>query len=385
MSTVLKKRRPTVSGVESEPTKKHRFNDAMRILLSLATDSADACPPLKSCLGGITALIKLYDETKDVEDKVGDLIPWLNKLKNNMTTASASGTNEETERREQLTRSLEDIEKRSQELLGKGKAARILDKARDSGIIVKLVEELRQAILIYQLSQQRSIDDQVAQLARSFGAFLELREKTTEAKGKIDSTLARLDRLKIGNSIAGDEGEFKRQKILFEALEGIKYESHCISERSSAAGYKESDVDTQAVCELAESVRDAVIEYQFSQQKALYEQNCKLIGAAEALVLNACRRAHGAGYQHGNRGGCLRGTRESVLSKIEHWAEDPEGFPVFWLNGVAGTGKSTIAQTVAERIFADGRLGASFFCSRSFEDRSNLKLIFPTLAFQLAQ
>jgi len=32
----------------------------------------------------------------------------------------------------------------------------------------------------------------------------------------------------------------------------------------------------------------------------------------------------------------------------------------------------------------DGRLGASFFCSRDFEDRSNLQLILPTLAFQLA-
>jgi hypothetical protein len=29
-------------------------------------------------------------------------------------------------------------------------------------------------------------------------------------------------------------------------------------------------------------------------------------------------------------------------------------------------------------------LGASFFCSRDFEDRSNLHLIFPTLAVQLA-
>ena len=57
---------------------------------------------------------------------------------------------------------------------------------------------------------------------------------------------------------------------------------------------------------------------------------------------------------------------------------------VFWLNGLAGTGKSTIAQTFAERMFADGRLGASFFCSRDFEDRSNLQAIFPTLAFQLA-
>ena len=62
-----------------------------------------------------------------------------------------------------------------------------------------------------------------------------------------------------------------------------------------------------------------------------------------------------------------------------------DGLPVYWLNGLAGTGKSTIAQTIAERTFADSRLGASFFCSRDFEDRSNLQLIFPTLAVQLAR
>ena len=55
------------------------------------------------------------------------------------------------------------------------------------------------------------------------------------------------------------------------------------------------------------------------------------------------------------------------------------------MNGLAGTGKTTIAQTVAERLFANGQLGASFFCSRDFEDRSDLKLIFPTLAAQLAR
>ena len=55
------------------------------------------------------------------------------------------------------------------------------------------------------------------------------------------------------------------------------------------------------------------------------------------------------------------------------------------MNGLAGTGKSTITQTVVERVFADGQLGASFFCSRDFEDRSNLKFIFPTLAVQLAR
>ena len=101
-------------------------------------------------------------------------------------------------------------------------------------------------------------------------------------------------------------------------------------------------------------------------------------------VLNNCRRAQGAGYQHGDRKGCLRGTRETVLNEIEFWVEDFDKSPVFWLNGLAGTGKSTIAQTVSERIFAGGLLGASFFCSRDFKDRSDLHFIFPTLAFQLA-
>jgi len=72
------------------------------------------------------------------------------------------------------------------------------------------------------------------------------------------------------------------------------------------------------------------------------------------------------------------------LDEIESWTKDSDKSPVYWLNGLAGTGKSTIAQTTAERLFADGRLGASFFCSRDFKDRSDLHLIFPTLSFQLA-
>ena len=91
-----------------------------------------------------------------------------------------------------------------------------------------------------------------------------------------------------------------------------------------------------------------------------------------------------AGYRSGNRQGCLRGTRRDVLLQLEHWLKNEQDHRVFWLNGLAGTGKSTIAQTFAEISFADGKLGASFFCSRDFEDRSKLQAIFPTIAFQLA-
>jgi hypothetical protein len=95
-------------------------------------------------------------------------------------------------------------------------------------------------------------------------------------------------------------------------------------------------------------------------------------------------RTADAGYRCGNRKGCLRGTRKDVLWEIECWFTGEQDQRVFWLNGLAGTGKSTIAQTFAETMFADGKLGASFFCSRDFVDRSNIQAIFPTLAFQLA-
>ena len=105
----------------------------------------------------------------------------------------------------------------------------------------------------------------------------------------------------------------------------------------------------------------------------------------EADVLNKVHCAKRAEYRHGGSDGCLKGTRGTVLDTIELWAGDFDQPPVYWLNGVAGSGKTTIARTVAARLFADGQLGASFFCSRDFEDRRDIQLVFPSLAVQLAR
>jgi len=56
-----------------------------------------------------------------------------------------------------IRRSLGDIEKQSQALLGKGKTARFLDKTQDSSAVVKLIEELRQTILVYQVGDIGSL------------------------------------------------------------------------------------------------------------------------------------------------------------------------------------------------------------------------------------
>jgi hypothetical protein len=95
-------------------------------------------------------------------------------------------------------------------------------------------------------------------------------------------------------------------------------------------------------------------------------------------------RCKDAGYRSGNRQPCLKGTRMELLQELEDWAISTDDLQIFWLDGMAGTGKTTIAQSFAERLFADGILGASFFFSRDFADRSDIKLVFPTIAFQLA-
>ncbi|EFR03715.1 vegetative incompatibility protein HET-E-1 [Nannizzia gypsea CBS 118893] len=80
---------------------------------------------------------------------------------------------------------------------------------------------------------------------------------------------------------------------------------------------------------------------------------------------------------------CLPGTRVDLLQEVEEWAESAQAKCIFWLNGMAGTGKSTISQTVANRLDERNLLGASFFFKRNEEDRENAKRLFPTLIGQL--
>jgi hypothetical protein len=80
---------------------------------------------------------------------------------------------------------------------------------------------------------------------------------------------------------------------------------------------------------------------------------------------------------------CLPQTRTELLRQIAAWSEDPQGKSIFWLNGMAGTGKSTIARTVAKSLKQKRLLGASFFFKRGEGDRGNATRFFPTVATQL--
>ncbi|KAJ7215608.1 WD40-repeat-containing domain protein [Mycena pura] len=87
------------------------------------------------------------------------------------------------------------------------------------------------------------------------------------------------------------------------------------------------------------------------------------------------------------RGGCIEGTRVGILAQLLAWATDPDSQPVYWMSGMAGAGKTSIARSFASLLASQrvNRLGGSFFCSRASVSRSQVHRIFPTLVHHLAR
>jgi len=107
----------------------------------------------------------------------------------------------------------------------------------------------------------------------------------------------------------------------------------------------------------------------------------------DRTTLNQLPIAHGASFdskaeQHNPT--CLPDTREELLKEIDRWIDNPTSKTIFWLNGMAGTGKSTISRTVAHSRSKRGDLGGSFFFKIGEMDRGNLNKVMSTLAYQLA-
>jgi hypothetical protein len=64
--------------------------------------------------------------------------------------------------------------------------------------------------------------------------------------------------------------------------------------------------------------------------------------------------------------------------------ESSQGMSIFWLAGLAGTGKSTIAKTFCERLSAKSTLMATFFASRNSAERRDSFNIIHTIAYELS-
>ncbi|TFK23522.1 hypothetical protein FA15DRAFT_670443 [Coprinopsis marcescibilis] len=86
---------------------------------------------------------------------------------------------------------------------------------------------------------------------------------------------------------------------------------------------------------------------------------------------------------------CTEGTRKAVQEDFMTWAQLPildlaleQLRLLLWMTGAAGTGKSAIFQTIAEKADKQNLLAASFFFSYKYPARDGM--LIPTLTYQIA-
>lgn len=84
--------------------------------------------------------------------------------------------------------------------------------------------------------------------------------------------------------------------------------------------------------------------------------------------------------------GCLPGTRTAVLEETLTWAgTSSDHCCIYWLTGLAGTGKSSIAKSFCELMAQNGQYRIiTFFVSKNSAERRNPFYMLHTLALELA-
>ncbi len=109
----------------------------------------------------------------------------------------------------------------------------------------------------------------------------------------------------------------------------------------------------------------------------LQRQHLEKLPTSAAAPFNCYDRRHDSD--------CIPNTRVDLLREIREWADGGDKRPIYWLRGLAGTGKSTIARTIAQYYYKRRRLAASFFFSRDIGgDVRHARKFFTSIAAQLA-
>ncbi|KAG8681772.1 hypothetical protein FRC11_000693, partial [Ceratobasidium sp. 423] len=79
---------------------------------------------------------------------------------------------------------------------------------------------------------------------------------------------------------------------------------------------------------------------------------------------------------------CTEGTRTEVLAGLDDWLNNSSSAAIYWINGMAETGKTTIAYTFCDQVEKRKQLAASFSCTHNTVDCGNTSRIIPTIAYQ---
>ncbi|KAM0417445.1 hypothetical protein ACHAPT_012594, partial [Fusarium lateritium] len=177
-------------------------------------------------------------------------------------------------------------------------------------------------------------------------------------------------------------------KIPVEALRGDSLSNFSVEERLKWAENRQTKcIEDKAYCLLG--VFRIRISLRYGEGDFAFKRLRRKIGNEDVApnplsMLPVATEAAFNSLHNQHEPTCLPNTRAELLTHIETWAEGTDKRCVFWLNGIAGTGKSTVARTIARTYYDRGILGGSFFFLKGGGDLSKANKLVTTLVRQLA-
>ncbi|EER45012.1 predicted protein [Histoplasma capsulatum H143] len=166
---------------------------------------------------------------------------------------------------------------------------------------------------------------------------------------------------------------------MLESIKGTEEDISRVLDSFDSRTLKKIDEQVSVLRSNADKSLDLLLETKAGVEKINQAQLLGKLYRAEYAAFNTFTKADRRPPR------CLEGTRIDILREIQHWGDGHREECMFWIKGLAGTGKSTLARTIAHHFNGKGRLGASFFFSRGKKDLGDATAILTTIAVQLAE
>ncbi|KAI0080154.1 WD40 repeat-like protein [Panus rudis PR-1116 ss-1] len=175
---------------------------------------------------------------------------------------------------------------------------------------------------------------------------------------------------------------YDRLDGMVEKLKSIKVAAERKTQRGLPSRAIHVYEDVKDIVDMTDELASAL---EILKARSIVETHLGVHNLVTMDALKGLQHVAGAGINALKEDGCMEGTRVNILQDLQAWSANPTAPRIFWLDGMAGTGKSAIARSFARMLRAEGYLAGSFFCSRGIASRENVRRIVPTLAWFLAR
>ncbi|KAJ1307664.1 hypothetical protein OPQ81_001757 [Rhizoctonia solani] len=266
------------------------------------------------------------------------------------------------------------------------------EPTKDAGPQWKCLADLARAI-----SPAAELFGPINQVIGVFAECIDIFEMARVGQKKYDDLQVRLELLfeDLANHLGSGPPTMTESmesicKLILKELHSIKAKRDRTDWRRYLEARDEADEILDHYSKIASNLERLSLNANLSiwkivDQHATAYRSDQMFFLVDRLPSSLSARYNSAEASNLKRRACTPDTRVDVLTRILEWASSNDEGTVFWLNGMAGTGKTTIAYSTCDRLNAEHKLAASFFCSRLREECRNVNLIFPSIAYQIAR